>query len=158
MSNQDEAIIVQEQGRDVIVSELGFIREFAELHTSPRITISSFIDDSPLYRKVQVSGFLSDRFQVLMNIEIMFEISDKLTINRFSIPELYVTEISEINQLDDGRFRLKFSNTWKIETDRVKTLLAGGISVSELVKEFIKNDDGISGFNEFIEWRERRDR
>lgn len=158
MPNRDNAILVQDQGREVIISEIEFIEDFLEIHSSPRVTISSFINNNPLHRKIQISGFLSTGFQVLVDFEILFKNAEKLTIDYFSTPEIYVTEILEINQLDDGRFRLRFSDSWKIDQSKVNALFAGDIQISELLGKFLRNERRVLGFEEFVQWREDHDR
>jgi hypothetical protein len=157
MADRKKAELVMRHGEDVMVSEIYFLREFVAILSAPRVTISSFIEEDPLYRKVQASGFVGERFNILIDFEVKFSFSSHLSIISYSQPKISVHRISDISRLEDGRYRLKFSGSRRIDEARVKDLVSGRLMVEELLRECIKDEHGVVGFREYIEWYERRD-
>jgi hypothetical protein len=157
MADLKKAKLVQQYGRDAIISEIFFVQEFMTIISPSRITISAFIDDDPLHRKAQLSGYINERFHVLVNFDVRFSASNQLSVDNYSQPKVSIHEISNISQSEDGRYRLRFSKNYKIDESLIVSFLSKKITIDELLRDFMNDDQGIAGFHEYIEWRDTRE-
>lgn len=154
MGDRNNAKLVQESGENAMISGIDFIPMFIERLSAPRITISAFIDEDPLHRKVQLSGFINDRYLVLIDFSVRFSVDGGLHVENFSQPKIVINELSEITELNDGRFRLMFSNNYKVDKDQVSRFLFNQVTLDELLKDIVEEHPGIVGFSEYIRWRD----
>lgn len=140
-----------------MISGIDFIPMFIGRVSAPRITISAFIDEDPLHRKVQLSGFINDRYFVLIDFSVRFSVDGGLHVENFSQPKIVINELSEITELNDGRFRLMFSNNYKVDKDQASRFLFNQVTLDELLKDIVEEQPGIVGFSEYIRWRDSRE-
>jgi len=141
-----------------MISGIGFIPIFKERLSASRITISAFIDEDPLHRKVQLSGFINDRYLVLIDFSVRFSTNGGLDVESFSEPKIVINEISEITTLSDGRFRLVFSKNHKVDKNLVSRFLLNQVTLDELLKDIVEEQSGVDGFSEYIRWRDGREK
>lgn len=157
MGDRNNAKLVQESGENAMISGIDFIPMFIGRVSAPRITISAFIDEDPLHRKVQLSGFINDRYFVLIDFSVRFSVDGGLHVENFSQPKIVINELSEITELNDGRFRLMFSNNYKVDKDQASRFLFNQVTLDELLKDIVEEQPGIVGFSEYIRWRDSRE-
>lgn len=157
MGDRNNAKLVQESGENAMISGIDFIPMFIGRVSAPRITISAFIDEDPLHRKVQLSGFINDRYFVLIDFSVRFSVNGGLHVENFSQPKIVINELSEITELNDGRFRLMFSNNYKVDKDQASRFLFNQVTLDELLKDIVEEQPGIVGFSEYIRWRDSRE-